>query len=127
MTDLPVEVKQFIDRQIESLAQLETLLLLRQAPERTMTAAEIAKAMYVPPESSLAVLKDLERRGMVKPMAAADPRYLYQPADEATAKIIDALAQLYDERRVAVISQIYSKPTSKVQTFADAFRLGKET
>jgi hypothetical protein len=36
------------------------------------------------------------------------------------------LAALYQERRVAVITQIYSKPVKKVQTFADAFRFRRE-
>ena len=33
---------------------------------------------------------------------------------------------VYRERRVAVITQIYSRPVKKVQTFADSFRLRRE-
>jgi len=126
MSELPAEVKQWIDRQIETLAQLETLLLLREAPERTMSVDQIAKALYVPIVSATAVLRELERRGTVKTATATPLSFQLQPADASTERIIEQLAQLYAERRVAVISHIYSKSTSKVQTFADAFRLKKE-
>lgn len=126
MSDLPAEVKQWIDRQIETLAHLETLLLLREAPECTMSVDQIAKALYVPIASATVVLRELERRGTVRIAANAPLSFQLQPADESTERIIEQLAQLYVERRVAVISHIYSKSTSKVQTFADAFRLKKE-
>jgi hypothetical protein len=126
MSELPAEVKQWIDRQIESLAQLETLLLLRQSPDRTLSVDEVAKALYVPATSAMAVLRELERRGMIKGINSSPPSFGFQPTDDSTGKVVDQLAQLYAERRVAVISHIYSKSTSKVQTFADAFRLKKE-
>jgi hypothetical protein len=44
----------------------------------------------------------------------------------APDQLIDQLADLYQQRRVAVITQIYSRPVKNVQTFADAFRLRKE-
>jgi hypothetical protein len=40
--------------------------------------------------------------------------------------LLGELARHYQERRVAVITEIYSNPVKKVQTFADAFRLRRE-
>lgn len=124
--DFPLELRQFIDRNIESIVQLETLLLLRQDPNRGWNADQIAKSLYIPPEMSGALIADLSRRGFVKPLSPAEATYSYQPADSESDLMIAQLARFYDERRVAVVSLIYSKPVNKVQTFADAFRLRKE-
>ena len=125
--DFPLELRQFIDRNIESIVQLEMLLLLRQDPNRGWDADQIAKSLYIPAEMSGALIADLSRRGFVKPLAAAEAKYSYQPADAEADLLIGQLAKFYEERRVAVVSLIYSKPVNKVQTFADAFRLRKET
>ena len=53
-------------------------------------------------------------------------RYRYQPISEDLDRTVGLLDTIYQERRVAVTTQIYSKPVSNVQTFADAFRLRRE-
>jgi hypothetical protein len=121
------DVKLFIDQNIESLAQLEALLLLRQDPKRSWQAEEIAKALYLPPEMVGTLLADFVRRGFARIVPSAELCYSYNMADANLNLLIGRVADAYRERRVAVISLIYSKPTNKVQTFADAFRLRKET
>ena len=123
--DFPLELRQFIDRNVESIVQLEALLLLRRDPSRGWNADQIAKSLYISAEMSRALIADLDRRGFIKPQSEA--MYSYQPTDPEADLLIGQLAKFYDERRVAVISLIYSKPVNKVQTFADAFRLRKET
>ena len=126
MSELPVPVKHFIDVNLESLAQLEALLLLHKTPQQAWTPVELGKALYIPSESAAALLADLTRRGLATPAGLNDAGYRFQSTDAETAQAISDLAALYQERRVAIISQIYSKPLSKVQTFADAFRFTKE-
>ena len=41
-------------------------------------------------------------------------------------ELVGSLEKVYEERRVSVITLIYSKPVDKVRTFADAFRLRKD-
>jgi len=124
--DFSADIKQFIDQNIESLAQLEALLLLRAEPARTWDAPSIAKALYIPLELAEALLVEFGRRGFVKPTAESPTQFCYNPADKAVGQLIDRVADAYQDRRVAIISLIYSKPLNKVQTFADAFRLRKE-
>ena len=121
------EVEQFINQNVESLAELETLLLMRQDPQRTWDAAEIAKELYIPAELAGALLADFARRGFVQAEPPANVRHRYQAADANLDRLVGQVATEYQERRVAVISLIYSKPLNKVQTFADAFRLRKES
>jgi hypothetical protein len=125
--DFPVDVRHFIDQNIESLAQLEALLLLRNDPQRSWDAAAMAKALYVPVEMAEALLAEFGRRQLVKVMPPSDVHYTYNIVDAKLDELIGRVAAEYQERRVGVISLIYSKPLNKVQTFADAFRLRKET
>ncbi|MEX2309344.1 MAG: hypothetical protein WD738_17215 [Pirellulales bacterium] len=124
--DFPPGLKQFIENHIESVPQLESLLLLRNDPQRKWSAADVAKALYIPEDVASSLLTEFVRRGFatIVPPAA---RYEYRIRDSEADMLIDTLASVYRERRVAVISLIYSKPLNKVQTFADAFRFGKET
>jgi hypothetical protein len=125
--DFPADVRQFIDQNIESLAQLEALLLLRKDPQRSWNAEEMAKALYVPVEQGQTLLTDFARRQLTKTVPSSDVHYSYNILDPKMDELIGRVAAEYQERRVGVISLIYSKPLNKVQTFADAFRLRKET
>jgi len=51
--------------------------------------------------------------------------YRYHPLDSETAALIDGLARLYKERRLAVIDLVYGRPESDIQAFSNAFRLKK--
>jgi DNA-binding MarR family transcriptional regulator len=125
-TDFPAEIEQFIGQHIESLAQLETLLLLRRESARSWSCEDLSRQLYVTPDVCTGIIADLERRGFAVRDAAKGDTFSYRSASPAIDELIDQLANLYQQRRVAVITQIYSKPVKKVQTFADAFRLRRE-
>jgi predicted ArsR family transcriptional regulator len=124
--ELSARVRQFIDHNIESLAELETLLLMRRNPQGSCDAADIAKALYISNEQAGRLLADLARRGMITVTESQPTRYTLNPSNAASDAAVAEVATAYEERRVAVISLIYSKPLNKVQTFADAFRLRKD-
>jgi hypothetical protein len=124
--EFPPGLKQFIEHHIESVPQLEALLLLRQEPQRQWAAGDIAKALYIPEDAADSLLADFGRRGFAILVPSAAGCYTYRTRDAESDRLIDELASVYRERRVAVISLIYSKPLNRVQTFADAFRFGKE-
>jgi hypothetical protein len=125
-TDFPAEIEQFIGQNIESLAQLELLLLLRQDSGRSWSCFDLARQMYITPDVCSGIIADLERRGFVLRDAADSGLIRYRSGGAEVDALIDQLAALYHQRRVAVITLIYSKPMKKVQTFADAFRLRRE-
>jgi DNA-binding MarR family transcriptional regulator len=124
--DFPAEIEQFLAQHIESLAQLELLLYLRSHPDRGWTCQDLSKQLYIAPDVCTSIVADLERRGFILRDAANSDLYRYRSTGVATDQLIDQLADLYQQRRVAVITQIYSRPVKNVQTFADAFRLRKE-
>jgi hypothetical protein len=126
-TDFPAEIEQFIAQHIESLAQLELLLLIRKEPERAWSCYDLARQLYVAPDVCMGILADLERRAFVQRSASNDNLFSYRSGSVEIDRLVDQLSTLYQERRVAVITQIYSKPVKQVQTFADAFRLRRES
>ncbi len=118
----PAELRQFIAQHIESLAQLEALLLMRREPAQRWSPAELARTLYISDEMARGMSAELERRGFV---SRENDLYFYT-ADGPLDALLGELARHYQERRVAVITEIYSNPVKKVQTFADAFRLRRE-
>jgi hypothetical protein len=124
--DFPAEIEEFIGQHIESLAQLELLLLLRRESTRSWSREDLSRQLYVTTDVCTGIIGDLERRGFVLRDAADSNLTRYRSGLAEVDKLIDQLASLYHHRRVAVITLIYSKPVKKVQTFADAFRLRRE-
>jgi hypothetical protein len=122
--DFPQELKQFIAQHVESLAQLEALLILRQDAQTPWKSADLCQRLYISPDMCEGILVDLIRRGFAE--RTAEGAVQYRPPSDDADRLLADLAAIYQERRVAVITEIYSKPVNKVQTFADAFRLRKE-
>jgi hypothetical protein len=124
--EIPAELQRFVEQHVDSLAELEAILLLREDPTRTWPPAEVAKVLYAMPEMCASLLAKLARRGLLEHSTDPEAGYRYRPASAELDRLIGDLGAVYRQRRVAVITLIYSKPSSNVQSFADAFRLRKE-
>lgn len=127
MSNLPDEVRRFIAGNVSSVAQLEVLLLLRENRDLEWSAEEISRALYAAESGMAEQLNDLVSKGLAYVTQTPHSRFRYRPAEEDDLdKAVAALARLYKERRVAVISLIYSEPADTARSFADAFRIRKE-
>lgn len=125
---LPSDVTRFIAEYIGSVADLELLLLLSRDSTREWAAAEAGETLYTNPDMCATQLERLcSQKLAAKTIGPAEPNYRYAPQDPQTATVIEKLAALYTERRVSIITVIYSKPLSKVQSLADAFRWRKRS
>jgi hypothetical protein len=122
----PDDVRQFVADYIHSVAELEVLLLLKGASERWWHAEDVAKALYTSGEMAGAQLADLSERGLLRQQPETPPLYQYGPRDAQLELLVARLDQIYQQRRVSVITMIYSKPVDKVRTFADSFRLRRD-
>lgn len=120
---VPASVREFVARHIESVAQLEVLLLLRAARDKEWTAREVAAALVIQPESVAAGwLDDLARRGLAR---EAKGSYRYEPPPQTSATL-DELAESYAKYRVTLVALIFSKPNERISHFAEAFKLRRE-
>ncbi len=124
-SDLHPSVRRFLSEYVNSVEQLETLLLMRASPDRAWDAEAINHELRTSLASAAERLRELEERRLIVADSSLPLRYRYQPSDPRTRGIIDLVANAYRERRVMVISFIFSKPQDAILKFADAFRLGK--
>jgi hypothetical protein len=120
------EVKKFIIEQIDSLEQLEILLLLHRRQDKEWTAQEVSRELRLSQISVATRLADLQKQGLLIVREASDPLYQYAPQKPTIAPIVDSLVKLYPDYRFTVINLIFSKPLDKIKTFADAFKLKKD-
>jgi hypothetical protein len=108
---------------IDSIEKLEVLLLLRARVEREWTAAEVALELRITDMSAAARLEDLASSRLLLGDGGTPVRYRYSPSDSEDVRSIAELAAAYSERRVSIITFIFSKPQARVRGFADAFLL----
>jgi hypothetical protein len=121
---LPQDVHQFLHQNIESVEQLEVLLLLWRTPERGWTSEEVATAVYSHPTSVIRRLGMMLGQGLLREREPGC--YQYAPRTAELHQTVTRLEHTYRERRVAVITLIASKPVENVRAFSDAFRIRRK-
>ena len=123
---LPDDVIRFLDEHIDSVEQLEVLLLLHRAGDSAWTAEMVAAALYTQPASAARRLASLCDHGLLDEVAGHPAAYRYVADAADQGELISTLADTYRERRVAVVTAIASKPMENVRAFSDAFRLRRK-
>lgn len=125
-SDLPEEMRRFIAHHIESVEQLEILLLLHGQPGRDWSAEAVARELRIASESAGERMEDMVNDGLLKRRTGSPAEYRYAPDNMGLDDAVRSLEAAYTKRRVTVINLIYSKPIDKIRTFADAFRIRKD-
>ncbi|HZS48437.1 MAG TPA: hypothetical protein VFC63_25430 [Blastocatellia bacterium] len=124
---IPEGVKQFLARNINSIAELEVLLLLQRDSNLKRTAAEVARELSIDEQWATAQLSELAAKGLLTAESGSDIRYSYSPKSSDLRISIDQLAKIYTTQRVAIITFISSRSTNKIRILADAFKLKGDT
>jgi len=125
---IPDRVKAFIRDCIDSIEQLEALLLLRRTPRRPWSADAVSAELRTNADSAGRRLADLARLRLLDVVPGPDggePRYVYH-LDGAHDGVVADLDRAYAERRVTVVNLVIGKPLERVRTFADAFYFRSE-
>ena len=123
---IPAEVEQFVVNRIESVAHLEALLLMRRESEKMWTDLELAKRLYIDTGQAQSILSHLCVDGFIVAKSAKPVGYQYRPTSQELAKLVDLTADAYSKYLVPVTNLVHSNAKSRVQKFADAFRLKRE-
>lgn len=122
MNDLPEELCKLLEDHIDSVAQLEALLLLLNSPDVVWNPQTAAKRLYIAEYEANSVLAHLTAHNLIR----QDPEgYRYQPNSEELEKAISLLAVQYRTHLIQITKLIHSKPRA-IQSFADAFKLKKD-
>jgi predicted transcriptional regulator len=119
----PQPVLDLIERNIESVEQLEVLLFLFQW-EQGWTASEIFSKIQSSQSSIELRLSQLESAGFI--LKDSEGRYRFNRTDEKLTRVVSDLADCYRTMRVRIIEAIYARKTDAVQTFADAFKFRRK-
>ena len=119
MSELPQPVLRFIGKYIDSVALLETLLVLRGMPEKTWSVEEIARARLISEEMARSLLTKLS----AAKLAASEPTGFRYDAQAEVAPVIDELADLYGSRLHTVVAAIYGGDSRSATALSDAFRI----
>lgn len=120
LEDIRSELRGFILEEIHSVEQLEILLLLAAKREISWTPEEVAKELRTNVNSATRWLQHLKNRKFLQ------DSYRYQPANSELEAKVEGLRSLYSQRRVSLIELIFNKPVSRVQSFANAFRVKED-
>jgi len=122
---IPEDIRRFIVKHIDSVEALEILLLLFGNAGEELSPEEASRRLYTSVESAARRLDQLQRVKLLVSISTEPPKYRFNSASP-DATLMGELEKVYKERRVSIISFIYSKPTDPLRAFSDAFRLRKE-
>lgn len=123
---IPDDVRRFILMSIDSVAQMEALLLLREKPQVEWDTTTVAKRLYISEPETSDVLARLCAQGLLYTNGSEPACYQYHPHSSELEQIVNQVAETYTKHLVAVTNLIHSKPRTRIQEFADAFKLRKE-
>jgi hypothetical protein len=121
--NVPEIVRSLIARHIDSVLELEILLLLYGSRPRAWSADEVVEKLRIDRAWAVTQLGRLCDHGLLRCEASPAPTYAYAPASADTDAAAAALDAAYADRRVSVIELIFAKPLDKIRSFADAFRI----
>lgn len=123
--ELPREVRDLVSRRLNSMEEVEVLLLLAAEPG-ALTSDEIRERLRLTTSSAaLPALARLEREKLIVAEGQEPPRYRYAPESGELRRAVALLAVAYNERPVTLVRLVYTRP-NRAQTFADAFRIVKD-
>ena len=118
---VPESVLRFIELNIDTVPQLETLLMLSQEDSRDWLVEEVAARNYITEQRAVEILEVLRRRGLVS-SEEAPRRFRFNPTNPETREV----GRHYQKNLSDIATSIHSRPSSPVKEFARAYDLKKD-
>ena len=123
--DIPQSARELIQRHLPTMDHVEILMLLRNERAQSLPAQRVATLIRKPEEMTATCLEALVAAGLAAQLS--DGGYRYAPRDDAVDDAAESLMRLYNERPVTLVKLLYERPPTAVNTFADAFKLRKDS
>jgi hypothetical protein len=123
---VPTDVREYITDNIDSVAELEALVLMRRDPEVVWSASALAERLYVGLEQAGQVALKLCSLGVTVEKGRDPVTYQYRPARPGLDTLVGEVVDAYTRYLIPVTNLIHSKPQTRVQQFAEAFKLRKQ-
>lgn len=125
----PAEIDQvlrFVTEEIDSVPELEALLLIWQTRPVLWRTTDLAKRLYIVSEQAQTLLKELSRKGLITVVPGEAGAYRYEPGSEQRDLLMAWTEAVYRKEVVRISTLIHTKPSSAVRDFARAFRFTRE-
>ena len=119
---VPDDLREFILRHIDSITQLEALILLRAHSNTDWDAKQTAARLYAGEQEVAEGLARLCTDGLV---ACTGELYRYRCETPDIRAMVDRLAEAYARHLIPVTNMIHAKP-GRIRQFADAFKFRKD-
>ncbi|HMU54116.1 MAG TPA: hypothetical protein PKA61_03885 [Nitrospira sp.] len=121
---IPPDIRRFILDRIDSIAELEALLLLRNSPDTWWEDTAAAQRLYLGTEQGRAVLVKLEAAELlISRDEGPNRRWRYRPQSGDLREMVDRLAYYYTKHLVPVSNLVHEKSKNRLQEFSRAFDL----
>jgi DNA-binding IclR family transcriptional regulator len=119
------DVDQFLLDRIDMVPHLEALLLLWNRRPNSWSVDHMAKALFLPSESTKSILDDLVRLRLVASAEGTPDNYRYEP-EPGRDRLLAAVDTTYRRELIRITRLIHSKPSAAIREFARAFRLKQD-
>lgn len=124
---IPDDIRRFVLTCIPSVPYLEAMLLMREEPKKSWDSARLARRLYINKDAAAELLTKLCEAGVLTANDSQAHSYLYHPGSSDLQSLIDRTAVIYSKHLRDVTDLIHSQADIKVQQFADAFKIRKDT
>lgn len=121
------ELQRFVVDNIDSIAQLEALLFLREHRDRSWSCGSVAERIYSSEEVIASLLGKLTERGFITPNGVSPITFRYRPRTQEIARKVDQLAEVYAKYLVPVTNLVHKKSRRNIEGIADAFNIKRKT
>lgn len=118
------DADRFILDEIDSVPHLEALLLLWSSRPQSWSDEELGKRLYLENSAAMAILEDLQRRGLIAAVPREPRQFRYEPSERDG--LLAAVETAYRMDLVRISTMIHRKAPASVLEFARAFRFTKE-
>jgi hypothetical protein len=115
---IPYDLREFILAHIDSVAQLEALLLLRRDAGRAWDPRSVAERLYVSEDEATDLLMRLNDDGF---LIVKEGSYHFGPKSAKQREMAGRVADAYSQHLIPITNMIHAKPR-RIREFSDAFK-----
>ncbi|MDY6949484.1 MAG: hypothetical protein SXG53_27685 [Pseudomonadota bacterium] len=123
--DISARVIDFLAESIDSVPQLEALLLLWREPNKWWGVEELGARLYVSTADADGIVRALCTRRLVT-SEGQPPLYRYSTDWDQSGTLLPEVYEAYRHNLVRVTTFIHSRASSAVRAFARAFEMKKD-
>ena len=122
---IPEDVRIFILQNIDSVAQLEGLLLFHANPGTEWDPASLSQRLYIDRAEAADLMRLLAERGLLA-LAENRTHYKFLSRSRELGDMVSRVKEAYSRHLLPVTNLVHAKSRTRVQKFADAFIITKK-